>query len=132
MSLKLNDSGREKIQQQLLRKGLELETMLKKRSPVYTGQYRSLWSTEKMDKGLGVKVVNPQGDKGRALEYGGGAGNWPPVSELRKWVRRKLGVQDESEVDSTAYLVGRKIFQQGVEPQPHIRPAIRSFKNREL
>lgn len=128
MSLKLNKSGKQKLQDQLFRKGLVLESLLKKNSPVYTGQYRSLWSTEKNDDGS-VSVVNPQGEKARALEYGGGAGNWPPVDELKKWVRRKISPED---VDTTTYLVGRKIFEEGVEPQPHIRPSIRQFKNREI
>lgn len=128
MSLELTDEGREKIQQQLYRKGLILESMIKKKAPVYTGQYRSLWSTEKNDDGT-VSVVNPQGGKGRALEYGGGVGNWPPVDELRQWVRRKIGPED---VDTTTYLIGRSIFESGVNPAPHIRPAIREFKNREL
>jgi hypothetical protein len=128
MSLKLNDSGKDKLQQILFRKGLKLESLLKQNSPVFTGQYKNLWSTEKNSDGS-VSVVNPQGEKGRALEYGGGAGSWPPVDEMRKWVRRKLNPED---VDSTTYLVSRKIFQEGVNPQPHVRPSIREFKNREL
>jgi hypothetical protein len=131
MGLKVNDSGQKKIQEALFRKGLILESMIKKRSPVFTGQYKSLWETQKNSDGS-VSVVNPQGEKGRALEFGGEPGNWPPVSELRKWVRRKGLASGEEEVDSTAYLVGRSIFQSGIEPQPHVRPAVKSFKNREM
>lgn len=82
-----------------------------------------------MDNGLGAKVVHPQGEKARALEFGGGEGEFPPVDQLRKWVRRKLDVED---VDTTTYLIGRHIEQSGIEPQPHIRPSIREFKSREL
>lgn len=128
MGLDLNDDGREKIQQLLYKKGLKLESMIKKRAPIYTGQYRSLWSTEIMDDGS-VKVVNPQGEKGRALEYGGEPGQFPPHDELRTWVRRKIAPED---VDTTTYLIGRKIEKTGIEPNPHIRPAIREFKSKEL
>lgn len=128
MTLQLNDSGKEKLQQQLFRKGLILEGMIKKRSPVYTGQYKALWETRKNEDGS-VSIVNPQGDKGRALEYGGGAGQWPPLDELRQWVRRKIGPED---VDTVTYFIGEKIESQGINPQPHIRPAIREFKSREI
>jgi len=130
MSLELNESGKEKIQQRLFKKGVILESLLKKNSPVYTSEYRSLWTAQKNDDGT-VSVVNPQGEKGRALEFGGGEGNWPPVDELRRWVDRKIN-PEQSELDSITYLVGRKIFQEGIEMQPHIRPSIREFKNREL
>lgn len=128
MSLDLNKDGNEKIEEMLYRKGLILESMIKKRAPVYTGQYRSLWSTEKMGDGS-VQVVNPQGGKGRALEFGGEPGQFPPLDELRTWVRRKI---DPEDVDTTTYLIGRSIEKNGVEPNPHVRPAIRGFKNREL
>jgi len=131
MSLKINDDGREKLEQALFRKGLILESMIKKRSPVFTGQYKNLWETQKNQDGS-VSVINPQGEKGRALEFGGQPGNWPPVDELRKWVRRKGLADGQQEVDSTAYLVGRSIFETGIEPQPHVRPAVREFKNREM
>jgi hypothetical protein len=90
-----------------------------------------LWETQKNQDGS-VSVINPQGKKGRALEFGGQPGNWPPVDELRKWVRRKGLADGRQEVDSTAYLVGRKIFEEGIDPSPHIRPALREFKNREM
>jgi len=127
MDFNLNDSGQEKINQALLRKGLVLESILKKNSPVFTGQYKNLWSAELVEDGK-VQVVNPQGEKGRALEFGGGEGVFPPVDELKKWVRRKIAPED---VDSTTYLIGRKIEREGIEPQPHIRPSIREFKRRE-
>lgn len=128
MSLELNDSGRDKIQQLLFRKGLKLEGLLKKNSPVFTGQYKNLWETQKNDDGT-VSVIHPQGEKARALEFGGGEGEWPKQSEMRKWVRRKLGAED---VSSATYLVSRKIFNEGIEPQPHIRKSLRQFKNKEL
>ena len=128
MSLDLNKDGEKKLQDMLYRKGLILESMIKKRAPVYTGRYKSLWSTERINDGT-VRVVNPQGGKGRALEYGGRPGQFPPLDELRTWVRRKI---DPEDVDTTTYLIGRKIEEEGVEPHPHVRPAIREFKNREL
>jgi len=128
MSLELNDSGKDKIQDMLFRKGLILESMIKKRAPVYTGNYKASWETQKNADGS-VTVGTPQTEKGMALEYGGEPGTFPPVDELRKWVDRKLPVED---VDSVAYLIGREIEENGINPNPHVRPAIREFKRKEL
>lgn len=48
------------------------------------------------------------------LEFGRRPGAWPNVDAIKKWVRSKLGVTEE-EVDSVAYLVGRKIYRDGTE-----------------
>lgn len=130
MSLEINKSEMdESVQDGLFRKGLILESMIKKRAPVYTGDYRASWTTIRNNDGT-VTVGTPQGGKGKALEFGGESGNWPPVDALRQWVRRKIAPEPE-ELDSTTYLIGRKIFEEGINPQPHLRPAIREFKRRE-
>lgn len=46
------------------------------------------------------------------LVFGRRPGKFPPVQNIRDWVRIKLRV-DEKEVNSVAYLVGRKIAQSG-------------------
>jgi hypothetical protein len=48
------------------------------------------------------------------LDQGRAPGKFPPVSNIRDWVRTKLGI-DEKKADSVAYLVGRKISQEGTK-----------------
>lgn len=45
------------------------------------------------------------------LDKGRGPGKFPPVDNIRQWVRQKLGLED----DGVAYLVGRKIATEGTE-----------------
>jgi len=122
----INGSGREKIQQALLQKGLELEAEWKERVPVYTGRYRQSISTETVGD-LAV-VVGTNVPYAEALEYGGDPGVWPPVDELKTWVDRVIS-PDEDRLDEVTYLVGRKIFREGISPQPSLRPAIRAWKS---
>lgn len=48
------------------------------------------------------------------LVHGRGPGKFPPVNNIRDWVRNKLGVED-AEVNSIAYLIGKKISEEGTE-----------------
>ena len=48
------------------------------------------------------------------LDKGRGPGNFPPVANIRDWVREKLGIKTK-QVDRIAYLVGRKIANEGTE-----------------
>lgn len=41
----------------------------------------------------------------------------PPSNALHEWVRRKLGIQDEQEVQSVSFLIARAIGRRGTEPQ---------------
>lgn len=47
------------------------------------------------------------------LVHGRKPGKFPPVDNMRQWVRAKLGLTDDSEVNSVAYLVGKKIAEEG-------------------
>jgi hypothetical protein len=47
-----------------------------------------------------------------ALDKGRKPGKFPPVKNIRDWVRRKLGVK-EREVNGVAYVIGRKISEDG-------------------
>jgi len=49
--------------------------------------------------------------------------HYPPIEPLKKWVRRKLGVEED-----VAYAVQQKIGQEGTEPQPYMRDAIESTR----
>jgi hypothetical protein len=47
------------------------------------------------------------------LQYGRKPGKFPPVNVIREWVQTKLGITDEKERNSIAYLIGRKIANEG-------------------
>lgn len=65
---------------------------------------------------------------------------WPPVDAIRNWVRRnrvKIGLgrkSKDSEINSVAYLIGRKIHEKGIAPSPYLMPAFLNvsagFRNR--
>lgn len=55
---------------------------------------------------------------GRDIEFGRAPGIYIDPEELREWCRLKLG--DES----LAGAVAKKIYEQGTDPQPFIRPVI--------
>lgn len=40
-------------------------------------------------------------------------GRFPPPSNIQEWVQQKLGITDDREIKSVAYLVGRKIAESG-------------------
>ncbi len=53
---------------------------------------------------------------------GGSRPHFPPVAPLQLWVRRKLGITDEREARSVAFLICRAISRRGT-------PAVRMFQN---
>lgn len=78
-------------------------------------------------------VVKTAAKYGAVIEFGRRPGTFPPVEPIRLWVRRKLKVQ-AADVKGVAYLVGRKIKQQGIKPRPYLEPAFNDnldpFRNR--
>jgi hypothetical protein len=50
-----------------------------------------------------------------AVEHGRKPGKQPPTQSLMLWVRRKLGISDEKQARSVAFLVARKIGQRGTK-----------------
>jgi len=66
---------------------------------------------------------------GQNVEDGRLPGYWPKVSPLREWVIRRLGVPQDK-ANSVTYLVGRKIFNEGIKPRPFIAPAFEDFEQR--
>lgn len=63
-------------------------------------------------------------DYGQNLQFGGGQGKWPNVTNMRKWVVHR-GLEYEGEklttsskeykINSIAYVVSRKIYEKGVD-----------------
>ncbi|MGK7368805.1 MAG: hypothetical protein ACNS64_01220 [Candidatus Halalkalibacterium sp. M3_1C_030] len=125
--MKLNKSGKKKIRQALLKKGLKLESYWKQEVPVFTGQYKASITTEVVD--WNHVVVGTNVPQAVTLEFNVEQ-DFPPVDELKKWVERKIS-PDPDEVDSVTYLIGRKIDEEGVETQQPLQKAIRKFKTKE-
>jgi hypothetical protein len=69
------------------------------------------------DTGTRVDVVTDVALSGSVAQYGRGAGKFPPVDAMRTWVKRVLRVKGVREINSVAYLVGRKIAQNGTKAQ---------------
>ncbi|TGE08759.1 hypothetical protein [Hymenobacter fodinae] len=66
----------------------------------------------------GLTLVIAGIDYSYHLEYGRGPGKFPNVASLRTWVRRKFKItgtdaKTQRKVKSIAYLIGRKIAQEG-------------------
>lgn len=49
------------------------------------------------------------------LVTGRKGGKFPPVDLIRGWVERKLGITDEKERNNVAFLISRKIAQEGTD-----------------
>lgn len=70
------------------------------------------------DTGNAVSSLEIEGNKLLGNDYiyyldkGRSTGKFPPVQNIRDWVRRKLGIEDKK-VNSVAFLVSRKIAKQG-------------------
>lgn len=47
------------------------------------------------------------------LQFGRKPGKYAPVDNIKDWVRSKLGITEESEINSVAYLVNRKLYNKG-------------------
>lgn len=57
------------------------------------------------------------------IEYGRKPGKWPPVSAIRKWIEVKPVIPRAYNgkvptIDQLAFLIGRKIYRDGIAPRP--------------
>jgi len=79
-------------------------------------------------------AARPGGEDPRSygyyVEHGRGPGKAPPPGALDLWVKRKLGVGDEEEVERLAFLIARKIARSGTTPAPFLVPALRDNEAR--
>lgn len=85
-------------------------------------------------KALVINII-----KGLRLEFGantkyavyvheGTKPHWPPHKPLRQWVRKKLNPATD-ELDSIAFLIRRKIAQEGTKAKPFLAVAIRALRD---
>lgn len=49
------------------------------------------------------------------LDTGRGKGKFPPVNKIRNWVKTKLGITEETQLNQVTFLVSRKIAKLGTE-----------------
>ena len=61
-----------------------------------------------------------------SIEFGRLPGTMPPTEPLKGWIRRKLGVKDEKEVNRIAWAIAMDIKKNGTDPRPFLQPAIQS------
>lgn len=102
-----------------------IQSLAKSKAPVFRGFLRV--SIVQSLKEEGNRVV---GEVGSALpyapviEFGKSAGWFPNLTDLKVWVRRKLG--DER----LAFVVGRAIKRRGFRAQPYLGPAMEEAQPR--
>jgi hypothetical protein len=56
--------------------------------------------------------------------------HFPPIPPIALWVRRKLGISDEREARSVAFLIARKISRVGTKPRLFFKRGFEAGKGR--
>ena len=92
-----------------------LEAEIAGQTPVNTGALAgSINHDVDGQNGQLIGTVGTAISYGEPVEFGRAAGKWPPIDAIELWVRRKLGIGG-NEARSVAFLVARKIGQQGTD-----------------
>jgi hypothetical protein len=65
-----------------------------------------------------------------SIEFGRMPGQIPPITPIKLWVQRKLGVSDEKEANRIAWAIAQDIKKNGTDPRPFLTPAIAQAKKR--
>jgi len=81
---------------------------------------------EKVEEGRGWRVRSTA-SYAPYVEYGSQPHN-APFSEIKRWVELVISPAEE-DLDSVAWAVWNKIATEGIEPQPHVRPAIERLRS---
>ena len=56
--------------------------------------------------------------------------HFPPLAPIALWVRRKLGISNEGEARSVAFLIARKISRRGTPPREFFKQGFEAGKGR--
>lgn len=96
------------------------------KAPVHTGNLRRS-ITVVLNKLSGSVQANAP--YAYDVEFGQKPGKWPVVSDLMFWVRKKIN-PGKKRLNSVTFLVGKKIFKQGTDPQPYFYDAVKRHENR--
>lgn len=117
---KLTESGKEKVKEALLRKGLKIEAEAKRLAPVDTGRLRSSITTELDETGSGIKVrVGTNVEYAPYIEFGTEPYTIKPDdAEALKWT----GEDGEP-------VFASKVEHPGIPAQPFLFPAVDKVRN---
>ena len=78
-----------------------------------TGKLQDTMKSNVKESGGGYEIIITAQDYGKYVDKGIPAGVWVNVGALQKWVQEKGIATGESEIKQVAFLIGRKIFQEG-------------------
>lgn len=93
-----------------------------------TAQYSKTTSTNN-----GYNIVLLLKEYWQYVEYGRKEGSFPPVDSIRQWINDKNIIAMPYEVngeyriptnEQLAFLIGRKIFEKGIEPRPILQESV--------
>ena len=59
-----------------------------------------------------------------SIEFGRVPGFMPPVEPIKGWIKRKLGIRNEAEVNKISWAIAQDIKKNGTDPRPFLTPAI--------
>lgn len=62
------------------------------------------------------------------VEHGRGPGKRPPQRKIKGWIRDKGISTGDKSIKSTAFLIARKIGNEGTRAQPFVKPTLREQK----
>ena len=124
----------------------ELNLFIKKRRKTTTGKLRESLSFQAGRRGEDPKITFGSSLKySKVVHYGRKAGTFPPPEAIKRWMKEKpIRVKDlktgkfikatPERINSTAFLIGRKIKEKGIEGFPYYTRAIEKSleKRRDL
>lgn len=97
-----------------------------------TGLLSNSGRVQKVNGGYDVGFFDGDGNGyAKYVEYGRSSGKFPPLKAIREWTKKKLRMSGAS-LDSTTFLIGRKIAQEGTDPHPFFLSAVEENKKEIL
>jgi len=107
----------EEFQKAMTESLLILEQNIVGRTPVNTGFLRqSIGHTMWGEPAAIYGDIRSVASYGAPVEFGRAPGRWPPREAIEYWVRRKLGITNDKEAASVAFLIQRHIGTKGTKP----------------
>ena len=117
----LDEAVKDEVQDFLIDAASRLVNEAKRNAPVNSGRLRQ--SIQVLERGEDEILVGTNLEYAAPVEFGTEP-HYPPIEPLKKWVRRKLGVEED-----VAYAVQQKIGAEGTDAQPFMRDAIKSTRD---
>lgn len=128
----LSKKQEENVAEQVTRSAYAIEKDAKEAVPVFLGALRASLNVKRTNKNMTAFVGSGvlSGDAlsyAEAIEFGRKPGSFPAYQEgsgLYQWVKLKLGIVGKM-TKSVAFLIARKIEQNGTKGQPYLMPAFK-------